>query len=86
MTDLLRSRITLVWVILVGATMLSWEMGHGAFDDLRYARVAVIVVGFIKVRYVILDFMEIRHAPWFIRLVGESWVVVVCVVLIALYL
>ena len=60
MAYLLRSRITLVWFLLVAATALSWELGHGAgFDDVHYASVAIIIVAFIKVRFVILDFMEI---------------------------
>lgn len=86
MTSLLRSRVTLVWLVLVVATVLSWEMGHGVgLDDLRHIRIAVIGIAFIKVRFVILDFMEIRHAPRFMRVVGESWALLVCLVLIALY-
>lgn len=84
---LFRNRITLVWFLLVAATALSWEVGHGlAFDDLRYARAAVIVVAFIKVRYVILDFMEIRHAPLAVRAVAEIWAITVCAALVGLYL
>ena len=87
MTNLLRTRITLVWFVLVAATAFSWEMGHGVgLHDLRQASVAIIVVAFIKVRFVILDFMEIRHAPIWMRIVGETWVVVVCSILVGLYL
>ncbi len=86
MASLVRSRITLVWFLLVAATAISWEMGHGAgFDDLRYASIAIIVVAFIKVRFVILDFMEIRTAPLFMRIIGATWCVVVCTALVTLY-
>lgn len=86
MANLLRTRTTLVWLILVAATALSWRMGHSTgFQDIRYASVTIIVVTFIKVRYVILDFMEVRHAPVLMRLIGETWVLVICAVLIALY-
>jgi hypothetical protein len=87
MNSLIFSRITLVWFLLVAATAISWEMGHGVgFDDIRYASVAIIVVAFIKVRFVILDFMEIRHAPQFMRLIGETWAVIVCAAVVALYI
>jgi Prokaryotic Cytochrome C oxidase subunit IV len=86
MSTLLRTRITLVWFFLIAATALSWEMGHGiGFNDLRYASIAIIVVAFIKVRLVILDFMEIRHAPVVMRIVGELWVALICTTLVLLY-
>jgi hypothetical protein len=87
MLYLLRSRITLIWFLLVTATALSWEMGHGVgFHDARYAGVAIIVIAFIKVRFVLLDFMELRHAPLFMRLIAETWVVVIGTTLITLFL
>jgi hypothetical protein len=85
MRRLFLNRLSLVWLILVGVTALSWEAGHGALSDLDLARAAVIGVAFFKVRYVILDFMEIRHAPVAMRMVGEIWAVSVCAVLIGLY-
>ena len=87
MVTLFRTPTTLVWFLLVAATALSWEMGHGAgFDNIHYASVTIIVVAFIKVRFVILDFMEIRHAPIWMRAVGETWCVVICSALVILYL
>ncbi len=86
MAALLLTRTTLVWLLLVGATALSWAMGHGAgFADSRYAGVAIIVVALIKVRFVILEFMEIRTAPLFMRLTAEIWLLVIGTVLITLY-
>lgn len=86
MAVLLRTRITLIWLLLVAATALSWEMGHGGgFDDVRHAGVAIIVVAFVKVRFVILDFMEIRNAPQFMRIICETWVVGICTMLVVLY-
>lgn len=82
----IRSRISLVWLILVGATILSWIVGHGVVDDRSLAAAVIIAVAFLKVRFVILDFMEIRGAPLAMRLVGEAWVFLVCAVLIGLYL
>jgi len=83
---IVRSRTTLIWLLLIVATGASWAMGHGAgFHSVRDASIAVIVVAFIKVRFVILDFMEVRQAPVPMRIAGELWVVVVCAALIILY-
>lgn len=87
MYSLLLSRISLVWFLLVAATVLSWELGHGfGFNDSRQAGAAIILVSLIKVRYVILDFMEVRHAPRLMRFIAECWGILLCIILITLYL
>lgn len=84
--SLFTNRITLVWVLLIAATALSWEMGHGVgFDDFRHASIAIIIVSLIKVRFVMLDFMEIRNSPTFMRIVAEAWVAVISIAMVALY-
>jgi hypothetical protein len=86
MRRLLRSRIGWVWLGLVGATALSWGVGHGlGLQDPRHAGVAILVVAFAKVRFVILDFMELRHAPWAMRAIAEIWTLAICAVLIILF-
>lgn len=73
--------------MLILATALSWEFGHGfGFGThFNYATVAVLLIAFIKVRFVFLDFMELRTAPLPLRLIFEAWIVVVCGTLIFLY-
>lgn len=87
MRALLFDRITLIWFLLIAATALSWEFGHGlGFGDrYHYATVAVIVIAFIKVRYVFLDFMELRTAPLPLRLMLEAWAIGVGGAIIFLY-
>lgn len=87
MAALLRLRIHLVWLLLVLATGLSWQFGHGlGFGDRHhYATTAVLAIAFVKVRFVLLDFMELRTAPLPLRLVFEAWAVVACATLIGLY-
>ncbi len=87
MAALLRLRIHLVWLLLVFATGLSWQFGHGlGFGDrYHYATAAVLVIAFVKIRFVFLDFMELRHAPLPLRLIFEVWAVGACATLIGLY-
>jgi hypothetical protein len=82
-----QQKITLIWLGLVLATGLSWQFGHGfGFgDNVHYATTAVIVISFVKVRYIMLDFMEVRTAPLGLRVALETWVVIVCAVLVFLY-
>lgn len=87
MAKLIFHRATAVWLLLVGATGLSWEFGHGfGFgDDFRYGTVAVVIIAFVKLRLVFLEFMELRHAPAGLRLAFEAWTVVVCAAVVFLY-
>jgi len=87
MTDLIQRRITAVWIFLILATGLSWQFGHGfGFgDNVAYATVAILIVSFIKIRFVLLDFMELRYAPRPLRAAFEAWMVIVCATLVFLY-
>ncbi len=87
MKSLWWSRTTLIWALLVGATLVSWELGHGVgFDSARAASVAILAVTFVKVRFVVLDFMEIRTAPRWMRVTLETWIVLCGSMLIGLFL
>jgi len=87
MGSVIRQKITLVWLGLVLATGLSWLFGHGfGFgDNVQLATTAVILISFIKVRFIVLDFMEVRTAPMALRITLEAWSVIVCAILIFLY-
>jgi parvulin-like peptidyl-prolyl isomerase len=60
--SLFRARPTVVWVVLVAATIVSWAVGsdHGPGSAVA---VVVLAVAAIKVRFVGLDFMELCNAP-----------------------
>jgi hypothetical protein len=84
---LIGDRIGAVWAGLILATIASSVLGagHGPGPH-RPATSAVLVVAFVKVRFVGLYFMELRSAPVPLRWVFEAWVVVVCALLLGLYL
>jgi Prokaryotic Cytochrome C oxidase subunit IV len=88
--SLLRSPVTAVWSLLIGATLLSWWLGtdHGLSSggDHTLPTLAILVVAFFKLRCVGLYFMELRDAPLPLRLAFEGYVVVVCGAVIGLYL
>lgn len=87
MSALFKTRITAVWFLLVAATAASWEMGHGfPFEDLTKAAIAIIVLALVKVRFVIMEFMELRGAPLPMRVAAEAWVIGIGALLVGQYL
>jgi hypothetical protein len=87
LTRLLRSPITIVWVVLIAATICSLLLGtDDVVTPVKLASVLVLVIAFIKVRFVGLYFMELRDAPVPLRLIFEGYCVVVCAALIVMFL
>ncbi len=87
MTASSRTRhITAIWVALIAATLVSWTLGQGDWlGSTRRTSIAILIIAFLKIRYVILDFMELREAPLIMRMVAEAWVLIVCTTIIAFY-
>jgi uncharacterized membrane protein len=85
MTSIFANRITIIWALLVVASLLSWESMDIAGDHARIARAAILVIAFVKVSGVGLEFMELRHAPLALRIGFEAWCVLVCGALLVLF-
>ena len=82
-----QSKITVIWVGLIVATGLSWQFGHGfGFGEkFQYGTAAILIITFVKIRFVFLDFMELRTAPRPLRMAFEVWAILLCGTLIGLY-
>jgi len=85
MLSLFLNRTTVVWLALVAATGLSWESAQLGIADARWLTTGILAVAFIKVRYIGLDFMELRHAPLVLRMIFEAWVAMICAALLMVY-
>lgn len=84
MPSLLRNRFALVWLVLVAATLLSFEtmvLGHAGLG-----RAVILIIAFAKVLLVGREFMELRHAPALMLWLFQAWVAIVCAVLLVLFL
>lgn len=86
MTGLLRSPITVVWTVLIAATVVSFVLGQHPAEESTGASVVILLIAFVKVRFVGLYFMELRDAPMGLRGVFEGYVVLVCAAVVAMYL
>jgi caa(3)-type oxidase subunit IV len=75
-------RCALVLLVATATTFIvsgNHELGH-------YAGGLTLLIAYIKSRLVLLDFMEIHHAPLVWRLVLEGWLLVLTSILLVLYL
>ena len=82
MASIMNRRISVVWLLLVMATLVSFEsvvLGHG-----RAARTIVLVITFTKATVVGREFMELRHAPLWMLALFQTWAVIVCTALVVL--
>jgi caa(3)-type oxidase subunit IV len=82
----LRNTFTVVWAVLVLATVVSWFFGndHG-IDDHSVVTTLVLVIAFVKARLVGMHFMELRFAPPALRIAFEVWCVASCLLLLGFY-
>jgi len=78
-----------VWLALLAATGVTWWLGsHDALGPVHFAMTAlVLALAWLKGLGVLLEFMELRHAPggWRWTLVG-AFSVVICLILLAAWL
>ena len=83
--SVLRERVTWVWLALVVLTCVTtW----GLSKDLVSPTVAVVgtfLIAAVKVRYVILDFMELRNAPIPVRAAFEAWPFAVAAIILGFW-
>jgi hypothetical protein len=83
---LLKSRISLIWLALIAATLISWKIGTDDRVHPHLGTTVVLLITFIKVRLVGLYFMELRDSPLPLRLLFEGYCLIVCAALIIMYL
>jgi heme/copper-type cytochrome/quinol oxidase subunit 4 len=79
-------RNTIIWGLLVVATVVSWSVGTDHGINYRLATVVVLLVTFAKVYLVGANFMELREAPLPLRLIFSCVCAVMCTVLVVMYL
>jgi hypothetical protein len=85
MMSVLRERVTWVWVGLVVLTCVTtWGLSKDLFSPV-VAVVGTFLIAAVKVRYVILDFMELRNAPVPVRVIAEAWPLAVAGLILAFW-
>ena len=83
-------RLIVVWLALSAITIL--QLGVGSLDGraalARNSAIAASAIGIalIKVRIIIREFMEVRHAPVLLGRLTDLWVVLTGAILLGGYL
>ena len=86
MSPILRTRATLLWLVLILLTLFSVEFLQGiggGWGQLPYFS-AILAIAYVKVRIVGLHYMELRLAPRALRIAFETWLGIVTLAMIAL--
>jgi hypothetical protein len=85
-----KNRLTVVWLVLAGQTVVSWALAPahstGAVGPSVPITVVVLAMALIKSRLIIREFMEVRTAPAWLRASTEAWLVVMFGAVLGIYL
>ena len=83
--SVLRERVTWVWLGLMLATCATtWGLSKNLFSP-AVAVVGNFLIAAVKVRYVMLDFMELRYAPIPVRVAFQAWPVAVAAMILGFW-
>jgi hypothetical protein len=86
MTTYLRNPLTIAWALLTAVTLVSWLTARDTAHVLdATVTVLVLVIAAVKSQLVIWYFMEVRHAPRWLRLATTGWVIALFALLLGLY-
>ena len=83
-----QNSLTYVWAFLTAITLASWWLSHsrGANFQLDAGVTAgVLVIAFVKVRFVIWHFMEVKTAPAWLRRTCDGWLIAIAVLIFTFY-
>ena len=81
----MRERVTWVWLgLMVLTCMTTWGLSKDFFSP-AVAVVGIFLIAAVKVRYVMLDFMELRQAPLRVRAAFEAWPVLVAAIILGFW-
>ena len=85
MISVLRERVTWVWLGLMALTgVTTWGLSKDLFSP-TVSVVGIFLIAAVKVRYVMLDFMELRQAPLPVRAAFEAWPAVVAAAILGFW-
>lgn len=87
MAAYLRNPLCHVWAFLTVITLVSWWVSQGgvAFNVDAFVTVTVLLVAGVKVQLVVRYFMEVKHAPVWLKRTMTAWLVVLLSLLLGIY-
>jgi cytochrome c oxidase subunit 4 len=87
-TTYVRNPLTMVWAVLTAVTVVSWVTardGGSAHVVNATVTVVVLLIAAVKTLLVIWHFMEVRHAPRWLKVTTGSWALGLFALLLGFY-
>ena len=84
----IRHPLTYVWAFLTATTLASWLIsrdGGSAHQLNAGVTICVLLIAAVKSRLVIRWFMEVRHAPRWLKRATDGWLAVLFLLLSGIY-
>jgi hypothetical protein len=82
-------RLFVVWLALSLITALqlwlSSNQSAGSLEPNGVITFCVVTMALVKVRFIVQEFMEVRHAPGLLRRLTDTWLVITAVALLGTY-
>jgi hypothetical protein len=79
----------IVWLALSAITLaqlgVGWSGGRAALTPNAAVTAGAILIALVKVRIILREFMEVRHAPVLLGRLTDLWLVLTGVVLLGAY-
>ena len=88
MSTYLRNPLTVVWAFLTAITVASWGISQYVGIEHQISAVAtsgVLLIAAVKVHFVMRYFMEIRHAPTWLKRTTGCWLILLLTLLLGFY-
>ena len=83
--SIMRERVTFVWLALMVLTCVTtWGLSKDLFSP-AVAVIGIFLIAAVKVRFVMLDFMELRDAPIPVRVAFEAWPIAVAAMILGFW-
>jgi hypothetical protein len=83
--QLIRQRATVVWIVLMAATCTStWILSKIPLSP-KVVVAGIFLIAALKAWLVVMDFMELRHAPKAARAAAEVWIGAVTLIILYIW-
>ncbi|MDE2599874.1 MAG: cytochrome C oxidase subunit IV family protein [Rhodocyclaceae bacterium] len=73
-----------VWLVMLAATLTTWALGSSGATG-TWAVLVMLGLACLKGVLVILDFMELRHAPLLWRILLLGWLTLIAALIVLFY-
>ena len=86
---ILDRNIMKVWLAIFAVSSVSWLLSNfsmelGSFSDKHLSQL-LVVLGFLKIWMIVHHFMEIKHAPRYLKIFCEGWVALSCISILSIF-